>query len=504
VPFIEKYCLLDDGNPFRLRPWQKDILTHVFTPNAEGKLPYQTIIISAVKKSGKSSLAAAIALWFSVCMVPEDGEIYVVANAQQQARDRVYFKIRRMFERAKLMREGHTAVNPLRKLAKDILQQGIELHTGVRIQPISTEAGAVAGANPNLVLTDELWSGETEADERLWTELTPVHTRVNSSRVVTSYAGYKGRSVILERLYKHSLTCVPVPELAHLTTFSDDGERIPVARHNLEEGFFCAWDHDVREPMTEELRRYYAMQRSTLLPQEFVRIHENRWVSSRDGLDIEAWDECVDAKYECPRANRNIDLFVGIDAGYARDSSAVCTVYRDEGGKLCLGPCQEWTPMRGEVLDPEKSIEHYVLTELRPRFRIKLVLYDRQHMVRSAVELKKYGVPMEDFPQSDKTTKLMGRVLVDVLRYRRIRLWKNDQLRSAAIRTALDVSPDGVKLRKGGPNARIDSVVALSMAILAADRAPSSSDLRGQLFFLRADEKAPSEGETPATAVISA
>lgn len=49
---------------------------------------------------------------------------------------------------------------------------------------------------------DELWGSTSESSRRLWDELTPVPTRRNSIRFITTYAGWEGESTLLWDLFK--------------------------------------------------------------------------------------------------------------------------------------------------------------------------------------------------------------------------------------------------------------------------------------------------------------
>jgi len=51
------------GQPFKLLPFQKEILNLAFTFDENGRLPYDTIIWSCRKKSGKTTLNGALTDW---------------------------------------------------------------------------------------------------------------------------------------------------------------------------------------------------------------------------------------------------------------------------------------------------------------------------------------------------------------------------------------------------------------------------------------------------------
>ena len=474
--FIEGYVYDNDRKLYQLCEFHRQILTHVFTPDADGLLPFQTVIISSPKKTAKTFMAACIGAWFATCMSEDDGEIYVVANAHFHAKERAYRQICRIFERNLRLRSA----------CKSILEKGIETEDGVQISPISTDAGSIAGANPELILTDELWAASAGADETLWSELVPVHTRKNSLRVVTSYAGVKGYSVILENLYKEAMKMDPAPGLEWITT--TDG---PVCREDRKSGIFCAWTHDrYHFPwcVTPRANQSYEHAHKTLTHSEFKRLHLNEWASNNFGLDMDSWDACVDPTYIPPEANQELDMVAAVDASYARDRTSVVSIFK-RGGKFMLGPCATWQPIKGgPMLDLEETAEKFIFEKLHQKFRLGVVFYDPAHMVRAAQALTKRGVRMEKYNQTSGNLLLMAQSLMDKLRYRTLTMYRDEDLWKQASSTSVSETPDGMKLEKGRTNAKVDSIVALAMAIIAAERRlPDFDNIEQQIMIVSAN-----------------
>jgi len=95
-----------------------------------------------------------------------------------------------------------------------------------------------AGSNHGLVSYDELWGYTSESSIRLWEELTPVPTRRNSIRLVTTYAGESG---LLWDLYRQVGSKDKHPD--------GQGERLhpdlPIYA-NRDARIFAYWDHEPR------------------------------------------------------------------------------------------------------------------------------------------------------------------------------------------------------------------------------------------------------------------
>ena len=82
------------GSPIYLFPHQQRILEYLFTP-VDGKLPHSTIVYSAIKKSGKTEIGAAIIYGF---LRTYGGEVYSIANDEEQAATRAFERIKETME----------------------------------------------------------------------------------------------------------------------------------------------------------------------------------------------------------------------------------------------------------------------------------------------------------------------------------------------------------------------------------------------------------------------
>ena len=66
------------GRALELLPWQQDVMAKMFdTVNDDGKRQYRTSYIEVPRKNGKSSWAAAIALYMLVADGEQGAEVYL-------------------------------------------------------------------------------------------------------------------------------------------------------------------------------------------------------------------------------------------------------------------------------------------------------------------------------------------------------------------------------------------------------------------------------------------
>ncbi len=108
--------------------------------------------------------------------------------------------------------EGIIQHNPELKREAEVQARNIYLANGTTATAISGDYQGAAGSNHGFVGYDELWGYTSEASTRLWEELTPVPTRKNSIRFITTYAGFEGESKLLWDLYKQVVSPDEHPE----------------------------------------------------------------------------------------------------------------------------------------------------------------------------------------------------------------------------------------------------------------------------------------------------
>ena len=447
VEWSEKYIILPTGKHIRFMDHQRAIFGEAFRLDPiTGKLPYSTIVYSCPKKSGKTALNAVVMAFWLYNIEPPN-EIICAANKRDQA-------ISRGFDEAK----GYIERNPaLMAQVVKFTDKLITLKNGSSILAVPNDFSGEAGSNHGLTTWDELWGFKSERDQRFYDELTPVPTRLNSIRFISTYAGFEGESTLLENLYYQVFN--PNKTLKE-GIGRPLGVDFPVY---TKDRLFMYWDHEARMPWQTEA--YYNEQRQEVRPNTFLRFHNNIWVSSESGLfDMEKWDACVDPDHSPPLPDKNIMLFVGVDASIKKDRSAVVSVYR-ENGKVKLGPKRFWQPTPDEPMDLEETMEKYLL-ELHAGYTLLSVKYDPWQFHRSATTLIKAGIPMDEFPQTGGNLTEMGQNIYDLVEYGNIVLYDCKHMRYEATCSIAKETGRGLKLTKDKSTQKIDQIVALAEAAL--------------------------------------
>src|SRR6187399_1929273 len=73
------------GQTFNLRPWQRSIVKRLFTKRRDGLRQYRTALVMMPRKSGKTELAAALAIYFLLADGETGAEVYSAASDRDQA-----------------------------------------------------------------------------------------------------------------------------------------------------------------------------------------------------------------------------------------------------------------------------------------------------------------------------------------------------------------------------------------------------------------------------------
>ncbi|MCI0398227.1 MAG: hypothetical protein L0322_25305, partial [Chloroflexi bacterium] len=385
------FCLKETRKPIRLASHQRDILRHCFTAGPDGRLPYETVVYSCPKKSGKTTLAALATLYFALFIEPEGGEIYVCANDLEQSQARVYSDVA-------------TAVrlNPVLAGRTTVQTRVTVLDNGTTINALPSDYAGAAGSRHGLTVWDELWAYTTESARRLWDELTPVPTRLNSIRFIATYAGFQGESELLEELQKRGRAGQVVEELAHI----DNGRGEPACR--AAGRTFVYWDHELKPHpgLTITPEAYHEQQRQDLRPTAFTRIHLNDFSTNESQfVEPEQWAACYDPALTAWTAGDGRRLTLGADASTARDFTALVGCCRGSRGGVDVAYVKVWKPQKSNgrgrpTIDLDKTIGAEILS-LHRAGAVVACYYDPYQLHSIATRLRAAGVKMIELPQTN-------------------------------------------------------------------------------------------------------
>ncbi len=435
--FIEE-CLVSpyDGNFYQLNAAERAFVKQAFQLTPTGRLKYPLLVYSAIKKSRKTELAGMLTLTMMLLFGGRYAEAFIVANDMEQAVARCFTGCVRIVEATPLLK--HEAKVTANKIFFPSLQS--------TVTAIAADYAGISGAHPTISTHDELWAATSERSRRLFDELVPVPTRPISCRLVTSTAGFEDEGHLLFELYNRAMA---LPEVDTDLRAGD--------------GMLCHWSH---RPLCHwQTPEWLAEMRRELRPNQYLRMIENRFTTTEQSfIPMESWDGCVLPHMLPLREDFSTRVWVGLDASYNRDSTAIVTVTYDRATEsVRLVRHSIFQPSLETPIDFEAIIEANLL-DLKRRFWIDKVLYDPHQMLATAQRLERAGLPMEKFDQTPANLTAMAENLCDLLRTKHIMLYPDAQMRRSASQAVAVETERGWRIAKRKQTHKIDVIIALAMA----------------------------------------
>lgn len=437
IEWIEsQFFIPETGRAIQLEPYQKAVIREALRRDENGAFIYSLILYSDLKKSAKSTIAAAVCLYLAWHMPWES--VRIVANDLKQADSRTFYYIERAIK-----------LNPYLNQRCKIKQYHITLPNHTTITAIPVDPKGEAGGGDLITCFTELWAAKNKAAKNLWSETTLSPLKFGQSlRWAESYAGFEGDSPILEQLYESGVK---------------HGEAVDVGIEGLElyrnqsARMLTLWNTVPRCPW--QTLEYYAQEAAVLTENEFQRMHRNQWASSENiFVPMPWWEAC---KQNVPPLEDSETLVIGLDAGISSDSFGIVGVSR-RGEQVYLRYVMEYKPPKGGVIDfrePEAEIRR-----LAKEFKVSCFTYDPYQLHDFCTRLETDGVGWFDaFPQGNQRL-VADKQFYDTIRDRRF-IHGGDITLTQHVANA-NSKADGDKLRiiKRQEHLKIDCAVAVSMA----------------------------------------
>jgi phage terminase large subunit-like protein len=286
----------------------------------------------------------------------------------------------------------------------------------------------------------------------LFDESAPSPVRKVSGRLTVSYAGYVSESDLLESMYKRAMA----------------GESI--APDLYRNGSLLAyWTYDLHAPW--QTQKWLDQQREGTRPNAFQRMFCNQWVAAQSSLvSMEDWDACTDAELRPLLFCQPLPVWIGVDASVRHDQTAIVAVTFDQAqNRVRLVNHQVFRPSPAAPLDFEQTIVGTLEQWLRA-YSVRKILVDPFQMESITQRLQRRGFPIEGFNQSVPNLTEAASNLFQLVRSRSLQVYPDADMRRRVLATVASESSRGWKLAKEKQSNKIDVVVALSMAALAAVR----------------------------------
>ena len=365
-----------------MRPWQRELLSHLYARRTDGRLKHRTALVGLARKNGKSAIGSGIAL-YGLLMGPKGGEVYSCAADREQARI--------VFGSAKQMIEMSPELAAQTKLYRDAIEVP---STGSVYRVLSSEAYSKEGLSPTLVVYDELHAAP---NDELWNVMTLAQAaRVDALTLAITTAGVKadstGRDSTCYRLFQY-------------------GEQV-ADKEVSDPSFFIAWWKSADEADHRDPKAWLAANPGfgdLQDPEDFdsavKRTPENEFRTKRMNTFVNAQTAWLPsgAWSELPKAEPpglEVPVVIGFDGSFSGDSTALVGVTVEEQPRIWLietweKPVNDSGDWRVDIAEVEQ-----VIIDSCAKWQVLEVACDPFRWQRSMQELASLGLPIVEYPSS--------------------------------------------------------------------------------------------------------
>jgi phage terminase large subunit-like protein len=479
------------GQPFHLLEWQEELIRNVFgIIKDNGYRQFNTVFTEIPKKTGKSELAAAVALYM-LCADGEQGaEIYGCATDRQQAS--IVFSV---------ALDMILQCPALKKRVKIVESQKRIIFEPTRsiYQVLSSEVASKYGYNVHACIFDELLG---QPNRKLFDVMTKgagaarkqplnfVITTAGSDKNSICYEVHSKAVDILEGR-KHDSTFYPVVYSAE----NDADWTDPKVWRAVNPSLGITVDEEYLRLSCESARQNPAEE------MQFRQFFLCQWTSSAvRWMPMAKWDACafvVDTEALCGRI-----CYGGLDLSSTTDITAFVLIFPpvDEDDKYHVLPFF-WMPednidlrvrrdhvpydtwkKQGHIMTTEGNVVHYgfiekFIEELGMKYNIREIAFDRWGAVQMVQNLEGMGFTVVPFGQGFKDMSPPTKELMKLTLEKKLAHGGHPVLRWMMDNIFIRTDPAGnIKPDKEKSTERIDGAVA---TIMALDRALRNSGDNG-------------------------
>ena len=473
------------GQPFKLEPWQRDMVRAVFgwKRTSDDTRRYRKVYLEIPRKNGKSTIAAGFALFLLFADGEPGAEVYSAAADKEQASI--------VFNEAKAMTSDSQQLADMAHVYKSsITVEGTRSFYRV----LSADAFTKHGLNAHGVVIDELHAQPNrDLFDVLWTSQ---GARRQPLFVMITTAGYDRESVCWEqheyaRKIKDGVIDDPEWYVAIYAADEKDDWRDPAvwAKANPNMGITVKVDYLQSEAARAEQVPAYQ--------NTFRRLHLNQWTQqATKWLDLFAWDACsgpIDLQLLA-----GAKCYGGLDLASSSDIAAFVLCFPSEPGEAehytfvphfwipkdnmvqralkDRVPYDAWcrdglmTATEGNVIDFDVIVRD--IEAAGELYEISEIAFDRWGAFQVSNKLTGAGFTMAGFGQGFISMSTPTKDLLRLVLARQISHGGNPVLRWMADNIVVDMDAAGnVKPNKQKSREKIDGMVA---SIMALDRAVKS------------------------------
>lgn len=400
--FFRHYAGPRAGRPFRLEPFQEEFVREFWRRRKDGSRVYRFGLLGVPKGNGKTPLAAVLGT--NALMDPPTGdipEVYGIAGARDQAAFAQKF-VARAIEKGDLG-------NYLRK-------SGSVVHcaeTEGEYSLLSAEGFNAHGINPSAGLVDEWWQFKHRHQREGFNAIEDaLHKRGGESWLLAISQAYFDYESMLAEAHQAALKHprLQVKRDGCLLVLEDEEAGFLMHWYGLPDEEAANNDRLLRLANPLSTLSVRDIRAPLLRPgadlSDWLRLHGNLPTRGKTSwLPAGAWAGLLADHAQVPVG---AEIYVGVDAAYSGDTTAVVYAWRDGNGRIHLR-AKVWSAIatnlaheypEGSTLDNEELVEPYV-HELARKFKIRAIVFDPEYFTTEAKHLSRAGfriAPM--YPQS--------------------------------------------------------------------------------------------------------
>jgi len=482
------------GQPFKLLPWEVELIRQTFgTLRDDGTRQYHTVYVEIPKKSGKSEVGAAIALYMLMADGEANAEVYSAACDRQQASI--------VFNTAVHFIEGHPVLRQITQVVAST-KRIVFPKTGSFYQVLSSDVKSKSGLNISAAVIDEAWTHPSpDLIKMLTTGSGDARTQPLFLILTTAGNRLEGIGWDLHQRAKGILegrkvdpTFLPI---IYGLEPDDDWED--------EKNWYKANPSLGHTIQLDRIREQFEAARDN--PADialFKQLRLNMWLKQNiKWMVAERWGECSFTIDE--EALRGRACYAGLDLSSTTDITAFVLVFppMDVEGRYCVFPFF-WLPedtlalrvrrdhvpydrweAQGLIKTTEGNVVHYgyieqFIEKLGTLYDIREIAYDRWNATQMVQNLEDDGFKMVPFGQGFRDMSPPTKELMRLVLNRQIAHGGNPALSWMMDNVYVRTDPAGnVKADKEKSTEKIDGVIALIMAL---DRAMKNQGTGGSVY----------------------
>ena len=484
--------------PFELIDWQEQIVRDIFgTLKPDGTRQFTTAYIEISKKSGKSELAAAVALYMLCADGEQRAEVYGCAADRDQAS--LVFDVACDMVRLCPALGKRCEIRPSRKA----------IHfkpTNSVYRALSADVAGKSGVNVSALVFDELW---VQRDRKFFDMMTKgtSDARKNPLHFIITTAGNDTNSICYE-LHQKAMDIIEGRKVD--PTFypviygadTDDDWTDPKVWEKANPSLGITIDVGKVKAACESAKQNPGEENA------FRQLRLNQWVKqSVRWMPMERWDKCAFAVNENELEGRV--CYGGLDLSSTTDITAFVLVFppRSEDEKYIILPFF-WVPeetlelrvrrdhvpydvweRQGYLKTTEGNVVHYgyiekFIDDLGKKYNIREIAFDRWGAVQMAQNLEGMGFTVAAFGQGYKDMSPPTKELMKLTLEQKIAHGGHPVLRWNMDNIFIRTDPAGnIKPDKEKSTEKIDGAIAMIMAL---DRAIRNKDtIEGSVYDRR-------------------